>query len=507
MSRVQRDFGGFDPKYLGITLHVDGERSWQRLRGLLAGTGVDAASLRGIADRNERLEAVLAATVLAHELRHFHDFLLAPVGAAMLRTRLMAQLNAIQFIAMALSQDSSDNANCIPVPISAWCSWSLNQRSAYLGRLNAWRPAEAEPLVAPDLPVVAPTEEVAELRMTVVGSIEEQMRVISHCYRQLSTLASPPGLVVEGEPFLPVVVSELSAVLVQSQDAWTGLGVDAAHLVIDELTTGLPRYRRLASIIRAYEAHGLLGRPLVAAATWALSGPWPRGGSRESSLARFSDLTMHLVRSPPVDPEIPTRDLFAGWDNQLARAPTLDGLVGSLERDAAFVTRLDEASSSFEGSGFDWLQAPIQRVRDFYASFAAARRLCVERVCEALDDYVIPELYLDRAAATLPSPRVAVEFRSLSAPLADDLEGNGWHVHLARQAGDGTRVSVVLGAPVQLPGVGFMDHDTAFEALVMHNVTDVLFSPLRWDRDDWDVQLAQVSLGEGRPIIRLQARS
>jgi hypothetical protein len=503
----QRDFGGFDPKFIGVTLQVDGERSWERLLRLFAGDGTDAAGLESVHDPSERAETILAATALSHELRHFHDFLLAPLGAAVVRARLMAQLNATQFILISSSSESWKAANCIPVPISDWCARSQAERSAYLAGLNSWRGMAKPPLVAPELPVVAPAEEVAEPRTRILelDSTPELLRAIARAYRQLDSYLAPPDIAISDEPFLPITASELSAILIQIQEAWMAFGQDAADLVLAELANGPPRYRRTAGIIALYEQHGLLGKPLAAAVTWSLCGGWPGADSEESAFARFAKVTAHLVRHPnDVNVDAPVGVLFADWDERFRRDPTFDTLARSLEADETFLARL-EATVTALPKDFELLQPEREQALRFYRAFASGRRRCVERVMTGPDDYVLAECYLRRCVADLPKPLVAIEFRSPSAPGADDLEANGWYVHLSREERDGRRLSVVLGAPVDLPGHAFIDNETAFGALAAQSTTDVLFSPLRWDRQYWDVYLAQLLLGEDRPILRLQS--
>lgn len=75
---IQLDFGGFDPSFVGVTIRFGNERIWRIYQAFRASPDpLPVSSL----PRDERFEALSAISVLSHEVRHFHDFLLTPYSA------------------------------------------------------------------------------------------------------------------------------------------------------------------------------------------------------------------------------------------------------------------------------------------------------------------------------------------------------------------------------------------------------------------------------------------
>ena len=141
MPTVQRDFGGFDSKFLGVSVRIESERFFHILDEL-ATTGAIDPSLVSRSEPQQGFEAVSAASVITHEARHFHDFLIAPAGAAILALRLLAYLNAIQFLSAMRDGEIWKTANCLPIPLPRWCMKAPEERDTFMGRVNAWRESE-----------------------------------------------------------------------------------------------------------------------------------------------------------------------------------------------------------------------------------------------------------------------------------------------------------------------------------------------------------------------------
>src|SRR5687768_6984442 len=113
---IQADYGGFDPKFLGVTVRFEGSRPWNWHTFMMVHSSepdkvlaeANAALAKGTA---EAFDHVSVGTVLNHELRHFHDFLLSPIGNRIFRLRLMALINGVFALAISTDQEAY-----LPVP-------------------------------------------------------------------------------------------------------------------------------------------------------------------------------------------------------------------------------------------------------------------------------------------------------------------------------------------------------------------------------------------------------
>src|SRR5260221_3708 len=93
---IQQDFGGFDPKFLGVTIKIASGENWQSVKSQMEGRDPETEFILAHPPR-KAFELLSLATVLSHEFRHFHDFLVSPFGAEIFRSRIMALVNAQQF--------------------------------------------------------------------------------------------------------------------------------------------------------------------------------------------------------------------------------------------------------------------------------------------------------------------------------------------------------------------------------------------------------------------------
>ena len=92
---IQLDYGGFEPTFIGITANISTRNAldyW--LSEHFAGLQVDLASLT----TDARFEYLCTASTLAHELRHFHDFLISPYSARVFKHRVEIAVMASELI-------------------------------------------------------------------------------------------------------------------------------------------------------------------------------------------------------------------------------------------------------------------------------------------------------------------------------------------------------------------------------------------------------------------------
>jgi hypothetical protein len=385
--------------------------------------------------------------------------------------------------------------------LSIWCAKPPTERDAFMARVNAWRDPKP-PLIAPEFPHIRLDEGPPQQQLTVtdpysVDTVAAFVRAIAWHYRRLGDLLAPPVTESLDRPFLPMHISELSAILVQLQEVWRVLGQDAAALFFGHLSD-LPamRYALPLQMISSLSTEEGTGVDLLsAAASWALCGAWPHGGDRESPTVRFSELALFVARNGWSESDRSVAELFAAWDAELGREPTLEALHASLGRAEEFLDRLDQRQAEIQTGAAGFVGDP----KRLFEMFLSARTHCVERFCAAPDEYVRPHLYLDVGFETLTAPPVVYEFTGAFGPEAASWEASGFRVYLAGETDSGQRVARIVRAPVSLPGTRQIDEDLAFEALTPHTMTDVLFSPLRWDPED--AELAQT-----RELLRQLAR-
>jgi hypothetical protein len=127
------EFGGFSTNSLSIDLHLRKFVHWQHFHNLWdhhAGANQVTET-----DSEKRFELFCVGTLLEHELRHFHDFLLSPTAASTFRARLVLLMNSVHLLR---DFKNNDDTQVIPVPLDQWLTLPLAARNQIIAVSNRW---------------------------------------------------------------------------------------------------------------------------------------------------------------------------------------------------------------------------------------------------------------------------------------------------------------------------------------------------------------------------------
>lgn len=489
---MQLDFGGFDQRFLGISVKVGSQRALD----IVGGTSSGASGSTPLTPHGE-FESIALQTVAVHEARHFHDFLLSPLGAATFRWRLGGYINAFGAIVALGLVDVLSGANTLPIPIPAWCRKDDVERRRLVSSWDAVAQGQAvDPHRVVDLPFVDDSPDLegrSGLASRDGPMLQSLVTATSRYYARLREfLESPvPGLQTYH-------VSEASALLAQCQAVLTEHGEEKTNAFLGALTSqdagGYVTPLKLLGGIFARNGQEFQIDAASTIVTWALLGnPMGEGGKDSSPVVRFARLGSHLTNERPAWDK-PVEQLFASWDKALGCAPTLESLRESLSHDETFgpqMTRLVE-----EAAVDDAAEEPVEFAAGMFEMFREARRQCVERFLAAPEAYVHPLAYLE-SGNSLPAPSTLLVFLGGGIPnMKPQLEAEGWTVYRDGVLRDGTEIALAVSRP---PGPGLsspIDHAKALDAFDRLTLVDVLFSEFGRDFDQTETELARAALGQ-----------
>src|SRR5438093_714367 len=148
---IQLDFGGFDPIFPGVSISFSRSEAWRTFEAYTA----SSSPLPLSGSDEEIFETLSIISVLAHEVRHFHDSLLSPYAIRVFRLRFHTLLNILQ----VLPDLVKDGPNCIAVPLSKWGAFDQAERQKYLEELgnlpsgSEWNPVSL-PYIRGDAPII-----------------------------------------------------------------------------------------------------------------------------------------------------------------------------------------------------------------------------------------------------------------------------------------------------------------------------------------------------------------
>jgi hypothetical protein len=498
----QLDYGGFDARFPGITLRIGNPRAgwaldfWQEQ--IRAGVNLAPRIPNEVLDLDAALEEICLVSVLPHELRHFHDFLLSPFSTYVFQRRMMTALHGLQVYAyLYLMRDKQRAINCVPVPLQSWMKLDPEERAEVLSSLGtgptggAWHP--------PPLPTLeGQTADFPEgLSVLASENFPDALRrlalAILHIIGQIeSHVASYPRPSV----LRSWQVFELSAVLVQFIYVLDQLGPGIAQLLIGQLISTQGPYGEVLRVaMRPWLAIDRIFETQVASAMtfWAVCGDVWGNDPRELPAHRFQVLWEHLCENGPPywtdDPE----SLIDSWSETLRVAGVEKALVRDLDMyewfQGEFERTLEKVTSHY----------PVlnpEHLLEVVVGVGKAKRHAVAAYLEAPGRYIHPAFYSE-SIDDLPFPTVRYVLDPYALAMrSEQLERQGLRMTTGYGVKDGLLAAQVLHSRVTGERLQFWTPEAAETVSTAMLITDALFSDHDGFRTSIELKVAREFLWE-----------
>ncbi|MEU8265803.1 hypothetical protein AB0B89_01445 [Sphaerisporangium sp. NPDC049002] len=495
-------FGDFDPRFPGIALTVGSAERWDQLRRYAL--GVEVPERLSELDDPAFLDAVSSTTVLPHEVRHFHDFLLSPAGARHMRTRVVLGLNLIQLLVNLRGNGIWDRADALPVPITTWCRMSPGEREAWAAMLTDMGAGLTLPMDFPFLPENPDYSVYKKINVMSTDSTSlAHLITVCEGYRaRLIQFEAPPegggGLGLTGAH-----LKEASAFLVQAQEASDSLGQDVAGRFLTLMMQAGNRYG--VALHYLGNAFAFAGAPpiadLMAMFTgWVLLGDPLAAQDQAHPLVRFALLAKAMQATGPRgffgDGDM--THAFARWDELTGQPPTLDSLRRSLDRDERSLASFRESMAHLQPDLVDWVTGFL----DGYEEFIHARRLMVGTFLTEPWAYLSPAGYLHNAEHWV-APQLRVTFLGNSALDMGTSLDHGWTLAHGFHDSDGRSIAKVIYTDAEPAGVPCISQEGADGLHSLFAAADVIVGPSPADASEVELLLAQKIIGDDITLTRL----
>jgi hypothetical protein len=426
---LQDDYGGFNPRFLGVSVYYDSPESYNSVYRFMVG--------EGDGDEETGLHDIVLRSVMDHEARHYHDFLLSPYSIAIFRIRLMALANAVQ----ALSTAKEIDGDVLPVPITRWALMSETARDdAEAGwRQDLGRPARAVGIPAwtrEDLgDAGAPGASVPVDALSDVEKFEAYVEMAARAYVRIDQLTQGFAA-TDDRPYLrPVYVHEASALTVQLAAVHAAQGEwEAVQFVDFLLNAELPQARmwvlvyQLASQLErmwSRESGPFAGiRRILSITTWAMLGDYDEERQNACPVGRLMALLERVVADPDdrgmsgdVDDPDDLGRMWDRWDKELGTVSWRDSLSRLVASTQRGIEAYRELASKWKGeSGVpEHMIRALERVLHDQRVIAAAVE-ADPRVMAVAESYVGHD-------GRLPNPDVRIEYRGFALESPQDLPG------------------------------------------------------------------------------------
>ncbi len=417
---VQPDYGGFNPRFLGITLRYDSPENYNDAFRYHTDAPDDGAP--------DDLRSVILRSVGDHEARHYIDFLLSPYSNAVFRLRLMSLVNAAQAIATARQISGS----VLPIPLTRWAALDDQQREATEAEWTTLLEAPACAVPIPhwtraDLSGDVPPGATPIAHLDDAEQFPLYLKAAARAYARIDQLTD--GFVATRTlPYLrPVHVHEASALTVQLAAIHVGQGLaEALEFLTFLVESPLPqakmwqKHLELATMLE--RLHSGDQNPLAAVrriltiTVWAMLGSHALDGARACPASRFLTLCAAVVEdqddpewSGDVDDPQSLQAMWQRWDRRLDYTPWEMAVAENLAGGRRAVETYRELLSSWDKS------STVPQLAATAVEFALHDQ---EKLAQAfLKDptvLAVPERYVNSEPGLLPVPDVRWEFRGFT---------------------------------------------------------------------------------------------
>ncbi|MEG0323249.1 MAG: hypothetical protein RR619_04570 [Raoultibacter sp.] len=192
------------------------------------------------------LKSIALKSVMDHEVRHFHDFLLSPYGSFVFRAKLQAAIHGRALLGLLEERPGE----WLPAPVIVWCSLEDPVRQEYL---TQWRAALGSEIGLVELPnlnqidfsKVGPSAKV-NLKTadpnTAIAFLAHSTRL---SYSRIGELTEGMMTEASSAELTPCNFFEVLALATQVQSIWHAQSADCAQVFLTMLEESRASYAKL----------------------------------------------------------------------------------------------------------------------------------------------------------------------------------------------------------------------------------------------------------------------
>jgi hypothetical protein len=483
----QLDLGGFDPRFLGVSLRFGSPEEWGRFcTETYAFTAPELAAMPA----DEAFTFMAETTVVQHELRHFHDFLLCPYGQMLFRWKLQACFNGFQALVLLLRAARREGANCLPIPLARWCRMPEERRRAQIVQWDrgpktphgGWRP--------PNIPLLPDNiEDLLPFRFALEkgpDSLSRSLAATARAYDKIGEMVRNPTTAKAPMPLQPWHVMEVSALLVQMQEIANTFGAAAAHRFLNKLPdSGFPvsAVRMFSALDKPWADRKLVpgAADQAAVVAWALMGNYEMDGWKACPTERIGRLFDHMSRQGPPPQGQPLRQTFREWSDATGLSEPFDAIRRHVNSNRALVARYQSIASTRGALAADH----NTRVLEASQTLHAATSMMLKAFEDDPEGYVFPDRYLGKLD-NYPRPLIRCEFDVLflSASKLSPKVRKNWIVVFAKEDTQGRRFMRTGVLRTGIPGKEVVKPTAGIKLYTDVLAIDYAFQPT--NRLDWE---------------------
>ncbi len=492
---IQLDFGGFDPTFIGATIRLSSRSSWNALEQFRRNPE-NVPPVSHLSDE-ERFEALSITSVLSHEVRHFHDFFIAPYHAQIFLRRIRALANVLQTIA----HFKRGNANIIFLPITQWCRLNYRDREKVIRQIRPRR--LLRPWRSVDLPFIEGDFDIPkspiELNDIAVDKAQEVLiRIASFQLEKIDDFTSDNHI-----PIQPWQVLEITGLITQIQDIKNTYGASDADFFIKKIMSlkdnpYATTIRLIAALWRGEDEPFI---KIGAMAVWALLGSYKKDQWSACPGYRFERVSRLVAKdgSCNIRSDNDLVNLFNRWSRELNLSTVEEGLAETHE----LFHHLEKSfSEMLKKTG---IKDAIDFIPTFLEGIIKASDHMIFSFKESPLTYTDPVKYIGHYDKFVnPLLRIICEEPYRLQESIEKLENRGFFVHWAERKNNRDYVISMI-EPIKVGPHTFIDINDASRMTDYIGICDYLFSEKLRGRQEI-IRAAEEFFREW-PIRRLELRA
>lgn len=347
---LNTDYGGFNPRFLGVSYYFDSPDDFDFFSGAM----LAAEPLARSSGSEANLHQIALTSVVDHEHRHYLDFLLSPYSTTVLRMRLQALINGISGMA-SLRELKGD---VIPVPLARWMIMPEAERRVHE---KEWSELFGRDVRAVQLATRSQSDLLSHLprREEAIGHLSKQEQFDAatdfavRAYLRIGQLTEGFGVGASTKHLRPPYIHEASALSAQLAAIWTAQGeLEFFRFALYLLNSDAPQAKawqtcyRLARVMSGdqeteFDAESSLFTPLrrvPSITTWSLFGNHQLDGSDGCPTNRLSRLMSEVLKAPgdprwtcDMDDLVSIAQMWSRWDEATGLRPWEEALAGNID--------------------------------------------------------------------------------------------------------------------------------------------------------------------------------
>lgn len=474
LQTIRQPYGSFDGRFpTGIILNVQSGEQWDILSGRKALSQTEI-EMFAQSDSPHLFSLVSLATTLDHEMRHFHDFMLSPLGSSILAARLSIAMNSMQVFGRLTE---ARDLNSLPLPLTRWVEMSANDQDNYLNSISKFLARSGV-----NCHLTGPKLSSGDLMFRALTAAGDAMKRITSFLTSRFSMADVIDVGL-------VDVAEASALAVQAQAIWTVFGEAALNVFLAGLQA-VPdtTYSRMANVLVGLCVHQNMPWDAIGTlTTWSLMG---QVGELPPEIRFATAITDLIANGYPESAE--PFELFDRWDKRHGTTSIIEAMRRSLDSDVDILNKRKQIAAASENR-------IAEELAEYYELYCTARRDLVETFLVDPGKYTETFRYRE-SMFKLRQPLIVLGGNFERS--ADELKSAGFTILGAREIDGVQRASAVI-LPLVDSAKTVHDIATAQKTLLSFIIADAITSEITNGTDLDSIEMIKGALKDEYYILRL----